>query len=391
MKKAIIILLAVMMALCLSACGSSEKKENADKPDIPDDGKQYQYLSEEDKHEGTWLTWPHDYGSVYDYYTKPGASTSYRDDIEDIWVAMTKALHTGEKVHIVAYDEKEQAHIKKLLKAENIDMGQIDFFICETDDVWIRDTGPIFVFDEDENLTIADFKFNGWGGKQEAAKDDALPEAIADAYDINIVPIPEMVLEGGAYEIDGAGTLLAAKSSIVSKNRNSEKSLEEVESYLSKYLGVKNFIWIEGSTDEDETDAHIDGTARFINDHQIFICDKEEYKELYLHDPDEADWEVFKNAKNAEGEKYELVHLPLTKATLKTYGKDMYYYGSYTNYYVANEVVLVPQYNDANDKKVLEIIGKHYPDKEVVGIDCINLIYYEGAIHCITQQQPAVK
>lgn len=391
MKKAIAILIVLLLATGLAACGPAEPAEPAEpEPEGQPSGAEYEILyrfpAEDSPHEGTWLCWPHDRSTVE--FEMPEGSTSYRDDMEDAWVAMTKALHTGEIVHIIAYNEEEQAHIEGLLTAENVDMSQIDFFLCETDDVWVRDTGPIFVLDEDGQPVIANFTFNGWGGKQEATKDNAIPQAVADAYGFDIVQIPELVLEGGAVDVDGAGTLMASKSSIINKNRNPGKSQEEIESILSKYLGIENFLWIKGSAGEDITDAHIDGTARFINDHQIFICSKREYAWLFEHDPDRKDWLVFENAKNARGEDYELVHLPLTRTLLRSYGKNLGYYGMYVNYYIGNEVVLVPQYGDDNDELALEIIGKAYPGREIVGIDCSKIVYYGGMVHCVAQQQP---
>lgn len=362
----------------------------AQKPAENGEGPSYRFVSEESPHEGTWLIWPHDHSVAYHYNEEPDNALFTRDDLESVWVAMTKALHTGETVHIVAYDEAEKRHITERLTAEGVDMDQIDFFIYPTNDVWARDTGPIFVYDEKNNkFVIANFRFDGWGEKQEYDKDDGLAQAVADAYGIDILQIPELVLEGGSFECDGAGTLLAAKSSVVSENRNADKTLPEVEAILAKYLGVTNFIWIEGSVNEDITDAHIDGIAKFINDRQIFICSEEEYKELFEFDPDEKDWASFVNAKNAKGEPYELVHLPLTKNTVRAYGVDKEYQVGYTNHYVGNKVVLVPQFGDPNDAVALEIIAKYYPGRTVIGIDCSKLIYFGGMIHCITQQQPA--
>ena len=133
----------------------------------------------------------------------------------------------------------------------------IDFVITKSDDVWLRDTGPIFVYDENDVLTIVDFAFDGWGKKTPYEFDDKIPEAVSKAKGYPFVRVPDFILEGGAVEVDGAGTLMTCKSSVVSKNRNSQMSVNQAEEYFGKYLGTTNFIWLEGVIDKDITDAHI--------------------------------------------------------------------------------------------------------------------------------------
>lgn len=333
----------------------------------------YTMPTEDSLHEGTWLTWPHKY--TY--------GVEYQNEIEDIWVQMTTELHANERVHIVAYNQKEQARIEKLLVDTGIDMKKIDFVIAKSDDVWIRDTGPMFVFDERRKAVIADFAFDGWGEKVKHKNDDNLPIATGKQKNIPVIDISDFVLEGGAVELDGSGTLMAAKSSVISKNRNKGMSTEEAEHYLNKYLGVTNFIWIEGVTDQDITDAHIDGTARFLDDKTILTVSKNDFAQLY-ENIDMKDYTALQNAKNAKGEPYKIVELPLTKNIVKGAGC----YGSYLNYYVANKVILVPVYEDENDPVALEIISNLYPKKKIVPIVVNELFRYGGMIHCVTQQQP---
>lgn len=333
----------------------------------------YTMPAEDLPHEGTWLTWPHRY--TY--------GIEYQREVEDIWVQMAASLHTGERVHIVAYDKTEQARITKLLADSAVDLTQIDFVIAKSDDVWARDTGPMFVFDENRKLYIADFAFDGWGEKVAYENDDQIPVAVAKQKNLPTIAIPEFVLEGGAVELDGNGTLMAAKSSVVSKNRNSELTVRQAEQYLSKYLGVRNFIWLEGVTDEDITDAHIDGTARFLDDSTILTVSKSDFAELY-ENINMDDYTKMQSARNATGKPYEIIELPLTKEIVE--GADCY--GSYLNYYIGNEVVLVPVYDDENDESALEIIAELYPTREIVPIVVNDLFQYGGMLHCVTQQQP---
>lgn len=333
----------------------------------------YYMPSEETLHEGTYLTWAH----KYTYGKK------YRDEIENVWVEMTKALHTGETVHIIAYDKYEKERITALLKAANVNLSKVDFLVAKSDDVWVRDTGPIFVYDENNNLTIANFGFDGWGKKAPHRNDDKLPIAVAKQKGFPIVDISDFALEGGAIEIDGNGTLMAARSCVNSGSRNKKLTLTQVESYLKQYLGVSNFIWLEGVEGEDITDAHIDGTARFYDKNTILTVSEKDFFELYEEMP-KNDYNILLKAKNADGRKYDILELPMTAKNVK--GLDIK--GSYLNYYVANEVLLLPIYNDANDNIAIDIMRCLYKTKKIIPIDVSVLFKNGGMIHCITQQQP---
>jgi agmatine deiminase len=348
-----------------STSTSSSEIENAAAYSIP---------AESEEHEGTWLIWPHKY--TY--------GQEYQEELENIWISMTNALISGEKVHIIAYNEEEKARITGVLEDYEMDMEQIDFTIAESNDVWVRDTGPIFAFDEKDDLTILNFGFDGWGKKTAYEKDDDIPLRVAEARDINIENFPDIVLEGGAMELDGAGTFMACKSSVISKNRNAGLSQEELEEFLQQNLGITNFIWLEGVTNEDITDAHIDGIARFYDKNTLLTVPEDDFYDLYENIPEE-DYDVLQSAKNADGEKYDIVEIPLTKNNVS--GLD--YKGSYLNFYVGNDVVLLPVYGDENDGKAIEILQELYPDRDVAPIDVTPLYKYGGMLHCVTQQQPA--
>ena len=370
MKKITVLLLGMILLSAASGCSSqvAENSEGENKVQM------YTIPSESSAHDGTWLTWPHEY--TY--------GLTYRREVEPVWVEMTKALVPGEKVHIIAYDESEKERITGVLRDGGIDLGNIDFTIAESDDVWVRDTGPIFGFDRDGALTILDFGFNGWGKKTPYEKDDAIPVQVSKATGIPLVSIPELVLEGGAMELDGAGTFLACRSSVTNKNRNPNLSEEQIEEYLQQYLGVTNFIWLDGSSGEEITDAHIDGIARFYDANTILTVSREDLLDLYENIP-ETDADVLRSAVNADGKKYEVIEMPLTRKNVK--GLD--FKGSYLNFYVGNEVVLLPVYNDENDAEAEKILEDLYPEREIVPIDVTALYQYGGMLHCVTQQQPA--
>lgn len=376
MKK--IIGIIAMITLLIPACSSLTNIKKEVKNDLEDSAMTISsHMPAEDlPHEGTWLTWPHKY--TY--------GMEYQNEVEDIWIKMTQALHTGEKVHIIAYDKNEQLRIEKLLLANSVNMNQVDFVIAKSDDVWVRDTGPMFVFDENNKLQIADFGFDGWGEKVNFKKDDQIPVAVGKQKNIPVIDISDFVLEGGSIEIDGNGTLMASLSSVVSKNRNQKMTVKQAEEYLSSYLGVTNFIWLEGVTDEDITDAHIDGMARFIDDQTILTVSESDFAELY-ESINMDDYSTMRNAKNVNGKSYKILELPLTKKN----AKGLNYKGSYLNYYIGNKVVLVPIYEDENDAAALKIITELYPERKIVPIVVNNLFQYGGMIHCVTQQQPMSK
>ena len=328
---------------------------------------------EELPHEGTWLQWPHNHG--YDKH--------HIQRYESIWVQMTSELNRGENVHIIAYDKIEKERINNILAsyADDIDMNKVSFVIGKTDDVWVRDNGPIFVHDTNaplgQELSIQNWSFNGWGNKAEYKHCNDIPILVSNELNLPRIDINNMVNEGGSIELDGRGTLMAKQSSILNKNRNPGWTLDDVESYFRYYLGVRHFIWLKGIKGGDITDDHIDGTARFANGDTIVT--------YYPYDSDMKEYNILKNAKDINGNNYSIVHLPVTSKKIRPL-RD---YGTYINYYIANEVVLVPRYNDPNDDIAIDIIQKKlYPSRRVVGVEAIELAKDGGMIHCVTQQQP---
>lgn len=352
------------------------KKDN---PQTPISDVQIEYIMPEESspHEGTWLQWPHQ----YQYGLK------YRNDIEPTWVAMTKALITGEKVHIIAYNIEEKNRIISLFQNENISLAQIDFKIYPTDDVWIRDNGPIYVKNLNGNLMIQDWGFNGWGNKADYEKCDLIPGKIAQDQGLESIDLnTQLINEGGSFEIDGDGTLMACKSSILNKNRNPNMNQEKVEQLFKMYLGVTHFIWLDGQAGLDITDQHIDGFARFASPQSIITMDD---ADLAHYDVKPTDIQKLYSAKTKKGTSYHYVKIPLTKNNVATtHGKNLGYKGSYLNYYIGNTVVLVPNYNDPNDIIANGLIQDLYPNRQVIGIDVRNLFEFGGMIHCVTQQQP---
>jgi agmatine deiminase len=304
---------------------------------------------------------------------------------------MASALQSTEKVHIIAYDATEQTRIEGLLTTAGVPLTNINFKIHPTNDVWIRDNGPIFAKDKTGQLVLQDWGFNGWGGKHGFAKCDPIPGLIGTDIGMTPINVP-MVNEGGSVELDGHGVFMATKSSILSQSpansvRNAGMTQAQAEAHFTKYLGATKFIWLEGGfSEQDVTDMHIDGVAKFISDTKMITMSS---ADLLAWGLTQSDVDILNNASNKNNQVYTKTILPLSQNNVvTTSGTNLGYKGCYINFYVANGKVLVPNYNDPNDTVANAIIAALYPGRTVVGIDVRNLYQNGGMVHCVTQQQP---
>ena len=352
------------------------------------DKKHYHMPAEWSKHEGTWLQWPYD-------RILPG----YERDLERIWLTMVDILHVHENVHIIVCDEQHKTHVEKQLEYYRIGPKNIDFSVIPTNDVWARDNGPIFVFDELNNTVLTDWEFNGWGGRYEYQLDNVVPSIIGKVRKLPVVK-PPMVLEGGGVEVNGSGIFMATRSSILNSNRNPGISQEDAERIIHEYLGATNFIWLSGTTKEesallgDVTDAHIDGAARFTSETTVLYNDTNDTSSP-MYQTCKRHFRELQDARTESGQKLTLVPLPMPEpGVFRTVKVDTItserVTGKYCNYYVANGVVLVPVFGNINDERAKGIISEQFPTREVIGINVLGLVDYGGAIHCVTQQQPFI-
>ena len=341
--------------------------------------------AEWEEHEGTWLQWPQD--KLYH---------GYELKLEKIWISMVEALHQHENVHLIIADERQGDHILHQLNYHAIGMDNIDFHILPSDDVWARDNGPIFVVSDDGEVAITDWDFNGWGGRFPSLLDNQVPSIIGERLSMQVFKAP-MVLEAGAVEVNGKGTFLATRTSIIDTFRNPGMSQADIEENLRQYLGVTHFIWLTGAgrgeCDQwgDETDSHIDIVARFTNENTV----------LHNWTDDESDprhamltrsYQELKASSTESGEPINLVPLPVPEvyqtSSMTKWRKSSLADAAYSNYLIANGVVLVPVYGHANDERGMKIIAEQFHDREVVGIEVVALIEHGGAIGCVTQPQP---
>ena len=339
--------------------------------------------AEWEKHDGTWLQWPHD-------DTHSGSQMR----LEHVWLRMTEVLHQHEVVHIVVPDERGQEHVYQQVAYYGFDQSNIDVCVFPTNDMWARDSGPIFLVNDKGELVATDWNFNGWGERYPYDEDTKVPAGIAEVLSIPIFTAP-ITLEGGGVEVNGKGTLLATRSSIVNPNRNPDHTLEEIEQALREYLCVDHFIWLSGKKGMGDTDFHIDGAARFVDEQTVLYS--------WTDDPSHPRYPYFRQhreelerAVTKSGKPLTLVPVPVTEARIYAtrYASTVPPFepvpslGLYANYYVANNVVLAPVYGDVNDARAKIIIAEHFPGREIVGILAHMLAELGGMIHCVTQQQP---
>jgi agmatine deiminase len=331
-------------------------------------------------HQATWLSWPKD------PETWPGRVA----EAQAIFVQMMAALAPHEVVNLLVDDAETERQVRAQCSFPGA--GNIRFHQVTTVDSWIRDYGPNFLVNNKGDLAFNDWRFNAWGDKYEALKqDDRIPahlESILAARRFE----PGIVMEGGSIEVNGAGVVLTTEQCLLNPNRNPQLSQNEIEQKLKDYLGVSKVLWLGEGIVGDDTDGHIDDIARFVSANMI-VCAVED-------DPTDANYELLQdNLKrleqmtDASGRPFEIVTLPMPGVVggESTDSRDLDRLpASYANFYIANGVVLAPIFGHANDGRAMEILAKLFPDRRVVPLNCESLVWGMGTIHCVTQQQPKV-
>ncbi len=351
----------------------------------------YRMPAEWEPHEGTWLIWPHT-------DTHPDSQLH----LEHIWIEMTMALHEHEIVHIIVPDERRRDHLQHQLKYYGLNERNIDVHIIANDDVWARDCGPIFLVNKDNELAVTTWNFNGWGERYPFKKDRQVPTKVAAALSLPEFAGP-IIIEGGAIEVNGKGTLIATRSSIINPNRNPGVNQAEIETALQDYLGVENFIWLTGASREfcdlvgSDTDLHVDGYARFTDESTVLYSWTEDETNNFYPILEQHRNEL-RNAWTESGKPLSLVCLPkpvnetystLDPATRPPFERHLSL-GTYANFYIANNVVLVPVYGDINDARAKSILAEQFPTRNIFGIPAWATAELGGMMHCVTQQQPLV-
>jgi agmatine deiminase len=301
---------------------------------------------------------------------------------------MIRALSFHEKVNLLVNDEATQRDVSVRLRGVGTNIDSVSFFHIPTVDVWMRDYGPTFVTrgQQEDPLAFNDWIFNGWGGKYKAYEDDDnIAREMAARLKIPVF-IHKIVLEGGSIEVNGRGTCLTTEQCLLNKNRNPHMSRAQIEQFLKDSLGVMHIVWLAEGIVGDDTDGHIDDIARFVNPTTL-VCAVEENSQDENYAALQENYERLQGATDQDGRKLSIVSLPCPGPV---YSEGLRLPASYANFYIANGVVLVPLFDDANDGKAMGILKELFPQREIIGLPCSAVVAGLGAIHCVTQQQPKV-
>ncbi|HUA69057.1 MAG TPA: agmatine deiminase family protein [Candidatus Saccharimonadales bacterium] len=341
--------------------------------------------AEWEPHEATWLGWPH---NADDW---PGKF----ETIPWVYGEMIRKISEGEKIYLLIRNEVDENRARHIIRAVGADVRKVKFVMHPTNRGWTRDTGPIFVKRAAETgkseTAIVHFHFNGWAKYDNWRKDTKVPETAARILRKKLFHAKcdgkPFVIEGGGIELNGRGTLISTEQCYLDPNiqvRNPGLGKAQIEATLRSYLGVKSIFWLAKGPAGDDTHGHIDDICRFVNSKTlVLVREKKRHDENYA--PLAENWERIRDFRLEDGSKPEVVELPMPSP--------LYFDGqrlpaSYANFYICNAGVIVPTFNDPNDRLALGILGELFRDRPVVGIHAVDLVWGFGSLHCLTQQQP---
>jgi len=340
----------------------------------------FTFPAEWTRHAATWISWPRPEGISF-----PGRYQECIDNIVEVIRAITQFEPVNLNVPNIDYEDIVRAR----LMYRKMPMRRVRFHHIRTNECWTRDHGPAFVVRKRRGRSegaIVDWGYNAWGGKYPPYDaDDAVPTRVAETLKLSVF-YPGIVMEGGAVDFNGAGTVLTTTACLLNKNRNPHLHKSEVEQYLKDYYGQRHVIWLGDGIAGDDTDGHIDDLARFVDERTIVIGMES--------DPRDANYEVLRGnrrrldrLRDQDGRPFSIVELPMPRPVVHMKQRLP---ATYMNFYFVNRALLVPTFGDARrDRQALEILQRLLPKRRVVGVDCRALIWGLGTTHCLTQQQPA--
>jgi agmatine deiminase len=327
--------------------------------------------AEWEPHEATWIAWPH---NEEDW---PGRF----EPIPWVYGEIARKLSQVEQVRILIQNIAAEESARNVLTKSGANLEAVEFFMQPTDRVWTRDFGPSFVRDDTGAVAAVKWRFNGWAKYENHLRDEAAGYAIAGFAEVPVIT-PDFVLEGGSIEVNGAGLLMTTEECLLSpvQERNPGVDRAGIEAMFHDHLGVERTIWLRKGIVGDDTHGHIDDLARFTDAGSVVVVSEDD-----RHDP------------NYEPLRENLALLKQTDLRVRTLPmpEPLWFDGvrlpaSYANFYIANNLVLVPTFNDPNDRIALNTLAECFPDRQVAGINCVELVWGLGTLHCMTQQQPAV-
>ena len=341
----------------------------------------YRMPAEWEPHQATWLAWPHN----------PADWPGKFQPIPWVYAEIVRLLSQREQVHPLVQHEREEARARSILARGGAKMENVLFHQWPTNRIWLRDAGPIFVRNGEGKVGATNWRFNAWAKYEDWQFDDQIPARAAE-----LLPVPlwmpfvgdhRVVLEGGSIDTNGAGTLLTTEECLLSdvQQRNPGLSREQLEQVFADYLGMERVLWLDRGIVGDDTHGHVDDITRFVAEDTIVTCVEPDTTDAN-HEILAENLRRLKAARTAAGKQYTLVELPLPSPVVFD-GQRLP--ASYANFYIANGLVLVPTFNDPNDRVALSILADCFPSREVVGIHAVDLVWGLGTLHCMSQQQPA--
>ncbi len=341
--------------------------------------------AEWEPHEATWIGWPH---NRTDW---PGKFSP----IPWVYGEIVRKIALGETIRILVNSRAHEAQARRVLTRIGVDLSRVEFFRFPTNRGWTRDFGPIFLRRDKPRpqVAIIRFRYNAWAKYPDWKKDDLVPVRAARALGCRVFPVTaqgrEIVLEGGSIEVNGRGTLLTTEECLLdpaTQVRNPDLGRREIEVILREYLDATNVLWLGRGIAGDDTHGHIDDVCRFVRPRAAVLCQEKDPREANFR-PLEENRERLEGMRLEDGSRIELVPLPMP-APLYLDGQRLP--ASYANFYISNAAVLVPTFNDPNDKVALGTLAELFPDRPVVGIHAVDLVWGLGTLHCLTREQPAL-
>ncbi len=338
--------------------------------------------AEWERHHATWLTWPRREGISF---------PEKYEAVPAVYAALIRELVRGEQVSVNVWDAGMESWVRGLLDRHGVPLANVAFHAFPAYEPWCRDHGPIFLVRDTpgpagrRERAVVDWDYNAWGGKYPPCDlDDAVPRHVAR---LRALPLftPGMVLEGGAIDVNGRGSLLTTESCLLNPNRNPNLTRTEIEQRLRDYLGVTQILWLGEGIAGDDTDGHVDDLTRFVDPTSVVtVVEQDPADDNFA--PLQDNLRRLQLMKTEAGTPLRVIILPMPRR-VEHNGQRLP--ASYANFYIANERVVVPTYRDPHDGSALEILRGVFPDRRVVGLDSTDLVWGLGSFHCITQQEPA--
>jgi len=332
-------------------------------------------------HAATWIAWPHN----------PKDWPGRFQPIPWVYAEIVRHLASVEDVHILVNDAAAEQRAHGILKRAGANLARVRFHHWPTNRVWTRDSGPIFVRNSQTGETaITNWRFNAWAKYDDWQLDDQIPERAAD-----LLKLPSwqpkfndqrVVLEGGSIDTNGRGVLLTTEECLLSKTqqRNPGLGRADLERVFLDYLDIEQVLWLNRGIAGDDTHGHVDDITRFVAEN-VIVTVTESNRDDENHLPLAENLDRLRAARNPHGQPFKIVELPMPAPAVFE-GQRLP--ASYANFYIANGLVLVPTFNDPNDRHALNTLAEVFPDRKIVGIHCADFIWGLGALHCMTQQQP---